>query len=137
MILLFYIFVAAGLALAVEDVRGHLTASPERAGARKIIGVVSAASAGLAPIALWQTGWLQVSWPYPIVALASAAFFLIFAIGVSGVAGAAYSPPLRRAGYIGLLAVAAVPSSGLVLLAPLVAIAGMALTRPTESAVAR
>jgi hypothetical protein len=132
MIFVFYACLAVGAVLLVEDVRGRFTASPERVRWWARIGIVAAAGPGLAPLLAWLTGRLEVTWPYPLIALGDLVFFLVFVAGVLGLAGGHGSAPLRRAGYLGLLAVAALPSFVLLVLTPLVALAGVALARPAS-----
>jgi hypothetical protein len=138
MIFVFYACLAVGVVLLVEDVRGRFTASPERVRWWARIGIAAAAGPGLAPLLAWLTGRLEVTWPYPLIALGYLFSFLVFAVGVLGLAGDNASAPLRRAGYLGLLALAALPSFVLLVLTPLVALAGVGLARPsTPHVVAR
>ena len=130
MIFVFYACLAIGVVLLVEDLCGRLTASPERVRWWRRIGIAAAAGPGLAPLLAWLTGRLEVSWPYPLIALGYLLFFLVFAAGALGLAGEHASPPLRRGGYLGLVVLAALPSWVLLALTPLVALAGIALARP-------
>lgn len=85
------------------------------------------------PLLAWLVGSLgPVSWPYPLIAFTYLALFLAFAVGGLGWLGANVSLWLRRAGYLGLLLLAALPSWVLLFLTPLVAIAGLGLGRPTS-----
>lgn len=130
MIVVFYACLAIGVAFLVQDLRGRFTASPDRVRWGAWIGIAAAAGPGLAPLLAWLTGLLDVTWPYPLVALGDLLFLLVFTAGVLGHAGDHASVPLRRAGYLGLLALGALPSFVLLLLAPFVALAGVALARP-------
>jgi len=58
--------------------------------------------------------------------------FAVMALGVLGLAPAAIGQWLRRAGYLGLLVVGALPSWALIFLTPFVALAGLALVQPRE-----
>jgi hypothetical protein len=131
MILVGYGCLALGLVLLIEDVLGRFTAPPERVRSWARIGIAAAAVAGLAPLLIWLTSPFGVGWPFPLVAFGYLLLFLVFSAGVLGMAGDLASQPLRRAGYLGLLALAAIPSS-LLLLTPLVALAGVALARPAS-----
>lgn len=130
MIWLFYAFLLLGLVLLGLDVADRLRVAPERARWWRWIGIAAAAGPGLAPLLAWLTGQLSVSWPFPLIALAYLAFFAAFAVGALGWLGVSVSLWLRRAGYLGLLILAALPSWVLLLLTPLVAIAGLGLSRP-------
>jgi hypothetical protein len=131
MILVGYGCLALGVLLLAADVLGRFTASPERVRWWARIGIAAAAVAGLAPLLIWLTSPLGVSWPFPLVAFGYLLLFLVFSAGVLARAGDQASKPLRRAGYLALLALAAIPSS-LLLLTPFVALAGVALARPAS-----
>lgn len=130
MVVIFYGALAAGVALLVEDIRGRLVVAPGRHRWLIAIGIAAAGGAALAPLLAWLIGRLEVTWPFPLIAIGYVVSFLIFASGVLGFAGARLSVGLRRVGYIGLLALAALPSFVLLVLAPLVGLAGVALARP-------
>jgi hypothetical protein len=129
-IFVFYAFLAVGVALLAQDLRGRFTAAPERIRWWRRIGVAAAAGPGLAPLLAWILGRLDVTWPYPLIAFGYVIFFLAFAAGVLAGDSLRAGALLRRAGYVGLLALAALPSWVLLLLTPLVALAGLALARP-------
>ncbi len=130
MIFVFYALVLGGAVLLVLDVTGHLGAPPGRVWPWRRVGLVAAGGPGLAPLLLWITDRLAVSWPYPAVA---GGYFLAFLVFAAGVVDWKDRRPasiwLRRAGYLGLLALAAIPSWVLLLLSPLVFGAGAGLVR--------
>ena len=128
---MFWVFCACllgGVVLLILDVRGRLVASPGRVRWSQRLGVAAAGAAGLAPALGWATGGLLVTWPFPVFALAYALAFATFAGGVFGLGGAAHATILGRGGYLGLLLLNAVPST-LLILAPLLLVAGFALAR--------
>jgi hypothetical protein len=130
-ILVFYACLAVGLALLVQDLRGRFAASPDRVRWWRRIGIVAAAGPGLGPCLAGLTGRLEVTWPFPLIAIGYLIAFLIFTTGVLELAGDRASARLRRVGYVGLLVLGALPSWVLLVLAPAVLVAGVALARPT------
>jgi len=129
-ILLFYALVLGGAALLVLDVTGHLGVPPGRVWPWRRVALVAAGGPGLAPLLVWLTDRLGVGWPYPAVASGYFLAFLIFAAGVVDWRDRRRASIwLRRAGYLGLLALAAIPSWVLLVLTPLVFVAGAGLVR--------
>jgi hypothetical protein len=127
-----YAFVLVGLALLVGDVLGLLRASTARTRWWRIIGLVAAAGPGLAPIIAWLTGRLaSEGWVFPAVSAGYLLSYLLWVAGVAGRLGAA-SVLARRTAYAVILALASIPSWVLLVLTPLVAIAGLALVQPTD-----
>jgi hypothetical protein len=124
---LFYVCLVLGAVLLVADLAGRFTGPPERVRLWRAIGVLAAAGPGLGPMLGWLTGRLSVSWPYPLVAAAYFAAFVILATGVMGWRGRSASARLRRVGYLGLLVLGALPSWVLLFLAPAIAVAGVSL----------
>jgi hypothetical protein len=117
-----YGFLSIGLLLLVADLAGWLVVSRDRARWWRWTGLAAAAGPGLAPLM------------YGAVAVGVVDFtcFAVMALGVLGLAPAAIAPWLRRAGYLGLLIVGALPSWALIFLTPFVALAGLALVQPRE-----
>jgi hypothetical protein len=130
MFFLFYGLVAVGVVLLLSDLAGRLTVEPHRARVVRWIAIAAAAGPGLAPLLAWLTGRLEASWPFPVIAVGYALAFVAFGAGVLGLPNAAVATKLRRAGYLSMLALAALPSMVLLLLTPLVALAGIGLARP-------
>lgn len=133
MIFLLYACLLGGFALLVEDQRSRFVASADRVRWLRLVGLVAAAVVGLVPLLAWLMGALQVSWPFPIFAIAYLVSFLALAGGVLGLGGDKSSIGMRRAGYLGLLVLEAL-SFTLLLLAPLVLVAGVALAQPRATA---
>ena len=119
MLWVLYGFLVIGLLLLVADLVGWLVVSRDRARWWRWTGLAAAAGPGLAPLM------------YGAVAVGVVDFtcFTVMALGALG-APAAIAPWLRRAGYLGLLVVGALPSWALIFLTPFVALAGLALVQP-------
>lgn len=116
--------------LFVLELAGRFGAPAERVPRWRSVGVIGAAGAGLIPILLWLRDPSGVGWPYPLVAATYVAAFVVFAAGVIDWQDRRpASLWLRRVGFLGLLAVAALPSMVLLLLTPLVLLAGSGLVR--------
>ena len=117
MVYLFYALLCAGIALLFIDVAGASTAPPSIARLRHLLGIAFAAGPGLAPaIARIE--------PAGLVYLVA---FLIFTVGALDLTARFLAQWMRRLGYVLLLAVAFLPSWSLIVLAPLVAAASIAL----------
>jgi hypothetical protein len=131
MIAVFYAFIAGGAVLLALDIAGRLTVR-SRVGLWRAIGVIAAAGPGIAPILSIVTNRLTYEGlTFPAVAVAYLAAFLLFVAGVSGRAGDT-SLLLRRVGYVGLLVLGAIPSWVLLVLTPLIFIAGAGLVRQSS-----
>jgi hypothetical protein len=124
---------AIGLVLLAADLGGRFRVSSDRLRELARIGLVGAAVVGVTPLLLLlgQTlppgAGLGASWPLAAFVLGYLALALAFGVGVLGRAGDR-SAQIRRAAYLGLLMIAAVPSS-LLLLTPFITLAGLALAR--------
>ncbi len=127
MLWVLYGFLVIGLSLLVADLSGRLVASWERARWWRWIGLAAAAGPGIAPLLYGAVA----------VGVVDLTCFAVMALGVLGLAPAAIAPWLRRAGYVGLLVVGALPSWALIALTPFVALAGLALVQAREELPAR
>ena len=131
MIVLLYLPLALGLFALVRDLTGRLTVEPDRVRVWHAVGLVAGVGASLAPAlallqgTLGQTG-PALSWIAVAYALAAA----LFALGILAEGRTEAAAPARRAGYGTLLLLAAIPSWSLLLLAPLVGLAGVGLAKP-------
>jgi hypothetical protein len=119
---LFYGFLVLGLLLLVADMSGRLIVSRERVRWWRWIGLAAAAGPGIAPLLYGAT----------VVGAANLVCFAAIAAGVLGLASATAAPWFRRIGYVGLIAIGALPSWALIFLTPFVALAGLALARAPE-----
>lgn len=127
MLLVYYAFLIVGLLLLLADLTGRLRVSPKRVRWWRWIAVAAAAGPGLAPL-LWCSIYHACGGPFPLIQSAYLVAFGAFAVG----ALVPYRPEsvvLRRAGYVGLLLLAALPSWVLLVLTPFVALAGIGLAR--------
>lgn len=122
----FYAFLLVGLGLLAADLAGVLRVSARRLRWWRWIGLAAAAGPGLAPALAAATGRLVWSWPFPLIAFGYGLAFAVFALGIL-LPQVGPGRLLRRSGYIGLLLLAALPSWVLIVLTPLVAIAGVGL----------
>lgn len=127
MIFVLYACLIAGAAVLLADIRGSFTVRSDQAGAWHRVGLVAAAAPGIGPLLGWITGSLSVSWPFPLIAIGYLLAFALLAIGLGPWAGPSAARFLRRAGYIGLLVLGALPSFVLLLFAPAILLAGAAL----------
>jgi hypothetical protein len=127
------VIVAIGSMALVADLTGRFVVSPQRLRWFQWIAVAAAAGPGLAPLVGYLTGRLLASDPFILVALAFLVAFVTFAIGVLRWRPEPGAVFLRRAGYVGLLLLAAIPSL-LILLAPAVWLSGIGLARAREVA---
>ena len=131
MIYVFYFCLAVGVTLLLMDATGQLRFQSGTARRLRALGVIAAAGPGLGPILALVTGRLEAGWPFPLIALAYLGLFLGYTAAVAGWLGTARGGGgLRRTLYAGLIFLAALPSMGLLLLTPLVMIAGLGLSRP-------
>ena len=131
-----YLFVAIGLAILVQDLRGRFRVPRRRLRLFQWVGIAAAAGPTLAPPIAWAIGRLQASWPFGLVALVDVLAFALFAVGVLRRASPERSTLLRRVGYILILLVAALPSWVLIIFAPFVALAAAGLAQPRDDEVA-
>lgn len=129
MILVFYGFLLLGLGLLLLDLTDRLRVAAERARWWRWIGIAGAAGPGLAPLIAAVTGRLVVTWPFPLIASTYLVLFVAFALGAFEWLGPRLSTWLRRGAYLGLLLLAALPSWVLLFLTPMVAVAGLGLSR--------
>ncbi len=122
----YYAFLLVGLGLLAADLAGVLRVSAGRLRWWRWIGLAAAAGPGLAPALAAATGRLVWSWPFPLIAFGYGLAFAVFALGIL-LPQVGPGRWLRRSGYVGLLLLAALPSWVLIVLTPLVAIAGAGL----------
>lgn len=136
MIFVFYGCLILGAALLVADLRGSFTVRADQVRAWHAIGVAAAAAPGLGPLLGWMTGSLGASWPFPLIAGACVLAFALLAVGLGPWLARGRSRLVRRAGYVGLLVLGALPSFVLLLFAPAILLAGAALVAPRPSRLA-
>ncbi len=129
---LLYACLVLGAVLLVADIAGRFNGPPERVRWWRAIGLLAAAGPGLAPLLGWLGG-SSVSWPYPLIAAAYFAAFVLLTAGVLGWRGRSASAALRRAGYLGLLVLGTLPGWALLFLTPAIALAGVALIQPRRA----
>ena len=134
MFVVFYACLGLGAALLVADLAGRLVVAAPRLRLWQWVGIAAASAPGIAPLLAWQTGRLgDVIWPFPLIAFTYAGAFVVFVVGVLRLAPPAASSRLRRAAYLVILLVAALPSWVLLFLAPFVALAGAGLVQVNPS----
>ena len=129
MLVFFAVIAAIGAVALVADLTGRFFVSPPRLRWFQWIAIAAAAGPGLAPLIGYLTGRFEAGEPFIVIALAYAIAFVVFAIGVLRWRPEPGSTLLRRAGYLGLLLLAAIPNMSLVVLVPGVWLAGLGLAR--------
>jgi Flp pilus assembly protein protease CpaA len=125
----FYALIGVGVILLMADRSGLLIASAEHVRWLKVIGLIAAAAVGFGPIVWLATS--DMTWWYPPIVIGYVLAFIAFALGTLGRAGAR-SVTVQRVAYGVLLLLVAIPPTVLLALAPLLALAGVALTRVDE-----
>lgn len=136
MIWILYGCLILGAGLLLASGTGRLTADPGRVRGLRALGLVAASGPGLGPLVLWVANPTAVVWPYPVIAIAYVAMFVMLAVGVLSPLADAPRTRLRRVGYVGMLLLGALPSFVLLLLAPAILLAGLTLIEPRATATA-
>jgi Flp pilus assembly protein protease CpaA len=126
---LFYALIGVGVILLMADRSGLLIASSDHVRWLKLVGLLAAAIVGIGPI-LWLATSDMTWWYFPIV-IGYLAAFIAFAVGTLGRAGSR-SITVQRVAYGVLLLLVAIPPTVLIVLAPVLAVAGLALVRVDE-----
>lgn len=130
MLPLFYAALLSGAGMLFADIAGRFRAEAPRVRWWRAIGGVAAAAVGLAPLILMIREPGAWSWPYPVFVAGYAAAGALYVLGLLDAAGRR-SVVARRAGYVALLLLGAVPSWVLIFLAPAIGLAGIGLVQTT------
>lgn len=133
MLPIFYLALLIGVAFLAADVLDKLRVEPRRLRWWRGIAMIATLFVGLQPtlFALRAPDWVQ--FPFHLIAAVYLFAGLLHLVGMAtGEESAALW--LRRIGYGLLLAVGALPSFLLLLLTPVIALAGIGLVRPVDPA---
>ncbi|CAN5739259.1 hypothetical protein BH24CHL5_BH24CHL5_12500 [soil metagenome] len=130
MILVFYGLWLLGVVLLVLDISGRFRVPARRASVLKVIGLAALAIPALVPLAAVYGHWWEWSGViFPIVAHAYPVLAGVYLVAIA-VGKGMKMRLLSRVAYVGLLALAAIPSFVLLPIAgPTVGLAGLALAR--------
>ena len=126
MMFVFYGLIGVGVILLMADRSGLLIASGEHVRWLKLVGLIAAAIVGIGPIIWLATS--DMTWWYPPIVIGYLVAFIAFALGTVGRAGSR-SLTIQRVAYGVLLLLVAIPPTVLLALAPVLAVAGLALVR--------
>lgn len=126
-----YLALLVGFGLLVSDLRGGLRIERHRLRWWKGIAALATLFVGLQPAVFGLRNPDSVAYPFPVIAAAYLGSALVYLAGI--VAGERSSGLwLRRIGYAILLVLGTLPSFLLLFLAPVIAVAGIGLARPTR-----
>jgi hypothetical protein len=117
----------------LRDIAGRSHAPAAAVRFRRRVGLVAAAGPGIAPIIYFGTGGNGGAPSLNPIGVGYLALYLIFAAGLLELLPSQPAHLARRAAYAGLLLLGALPSWGLLFLAPFTGLAGVGLVEVDET----
>jgi hypothetical protein len=127
-----YLVLLIGAWLLLRDIAGRSLARAAAVRFRRRVGLVVAAGPGIAPIIYFGTGGNGGAPSLSPIGVGYLALYLIFAAGLLEILPSQPARLARRTGYAGLLLLGALPSWGLLFLAPFTTLAGVGLVEPDD-----
>jgi hypothetical protein len=130
---LFYGALLIGAFMLVRDIAGRSLASRASTRLRRRVALVAAAGPGIAPIIYFGTGSNGAAAALSVLGVGYLLFYVLFGLGVLELIPSPAARFARRAGYAGLLVLGALPSWGLLYLAPFTGVASMGLVEEASA----